>query len=377
MVAQRDVGLDPVAVTKLGFPWADGHFAADEVDEVDGITYRHVRFDRVREVGVAGRVERAIEEFAPLVADEGAAVLHPTTPFENGQIALGLRDGFGIPVVYEVRGFLEDTWLSRYPDEALATDRYRLHRETEGWVAAAADHVVTLGHAMKRDLVSRGVEPDRITVVQNAVDPDDFRPRGRDQTLATELGVDGRTVLGYVSSLVPYEGVQYLLEAVAMLRNRGRDVAALVVGDGPDRARLEQVAADLGLESAALFTGRVAPSDVRRYYELIDVFVVPRTTDRVCQFVTPLKPVEAMALERCVVVSDVPALAETVTVGETGFTFTAEDPHSLAEVAERLVADSELRRVVGARAREVVVSERTWRQNAERYREIYASLGAV
>jgi glycosyltransferase involved in cell wall biosynthesis len=376
MLAQRAVGLDPVGLTKPGFPWAQGHLDARPSDEVDGIVYHHLRFDRLREVGTASHVEFALQAMAPIIERLRPAVLHPTTPFDNGQVALALRTVYDVPVVYEVRGFLEDTWLSRYSEEASATDRYLLHRATEGRVAGLADHVVTLGQAMKEDLVSRGVPPERITVVPNAVDVEEFRPTGDDRGLARELGIEGKVVMGYVSSLVPYEGVRYLLQAVAVLRDRGYDVAALIVGDGPDRAPLQRLAEELDLARFARFTGRVPPADVSQYYELMDLFVVPRTADRVCRFVTPLKPVEAMAMERCVVVSDIPALAETVRVGETGFTFEVENAGSLADVAEGLVEDRELRRQVGQRARAFVAAERSWTRNAETYRRIYRSIGA-
>lgn len=377
MLAQRGVGLDPIAVTKIGYPWAQGHLDAGPSDEVDGITYHHLPFDRVREVGTAVHVEHAVAAMSPMVERLRPAVLHPTTPFDNAQIALALRDLHDVPVVYEVRGFLEDTWLSRYPDEAAGTDRYLLHRQTEGRTAARADHVVTLGTAMRDDLVARGVDPQRITVVPNAVDAEDFRPTGTDHGLGRRLGLGDAVVLGYVSSLVAYEGVRYLLEAVALLRDRGRDVVALVVGDGPDRPNLERLAQELGITPFTRFTGRVPPTDVPGYYELIDLFVVPRTLDRVCRYVTPLKPVEAMAMQRCVLVSDIPALAETLEVGETGFTFEPESARSLADVAEGLVEDSGKRQEVGRRAREFVVAQRSWRHNAEAYRRIYRSLGAV
>ena len=377
MLAQREIGLDPIGLTKIGYPWAQGHLDAGPTDVVDGITYHHLPFDRLRDVGTAVHVEHAVAAMSPVLQRLRPAVLHPTTPFDNAQVALALRAVHDVPVVYEVRGFLEDTWLSRYPAAAAGTDRYRLHREAEGRAASAADHVVTLGFAMRDDLVARGVDPERITVVPNAVDPDEFRPSGKDAGLRTHLGLGDAAVLGYVSSLVPYEGVRYLLEAVALLRDRGHDVMALIVGGGPDRPNLERRADELGIAPFARFTGRVSPSQVRDYYELIDLFVVPRTLDRVCRYVTPLKPVEAMAMERCVLVSDIPALAETVTVGETGFTFMAESASSLADVAEGLVIDPGTRHDVGRRAREFVVGERSWRNNAETYRRIYRSLGAA
>ena len=104
---------------------------------------------------------------------------------------------------------------------------------------------------------------------------------------------------------------------------------------------------------------------------------MPRTNDRVSQLVTPLKPYEAMATERALVVSGVAALREIVVDGETGRTFTPEDPISLADVLEPLLDDPAERARLGAAARRWVAANRTWDQNGQRYLALYRELGAA
>jgi glycosyltransferase involved in cell wall biosynthesis len=105
--------------------------------------------------------------------------------------------------------------------------------------------------------------------------------------------------------------------------------------------------------------------------------VVPRTPDRVCQLVTPLKPVEAMASGLCVVASDVRALAEIIRPDVTGALTIPQDPRSLADTLEHLVCRPDLRRKLGEGAREWVAADRTWAHNAARYKDAYARLGAI
>jgi glycosyltransferase involved in cell wall biosynthesis len=152
----------------------------------------------------------------------------------------------------------------------------------------------------------------------------------------------------------------------------------LLVGEGEERATLEAEANRLGLDDGTvIFTGRVPHGEIQRYYSIIDVFVVPRTNDRVSRLVTPLKPFEAMALERAVVVSGVDALVEIVSDGETGLTFRPEDATNLADVVEPLLEDPGRRAALGTAARAWVTAHRTWRQNGERYRALYERLGAA
>ena len=184
-------------------------------------------------------------------------------------------------------------------------------------------------------------------------------------------------MVGVVSSLVPHEGIGTLLEATAILRARRVPARALIVGDGPERAALQRQAAEADLAHAAVFTGRVPAAKVRQFHALLDIFVVPRTPDRVCQLVTPLKPVEAMASGLCVVTSDVKALAEIVKPEVTGALTIPEDPVALADSLELLLSSPDIRRKLGDNAREWVARDRTWAHNAARYRDAYARLGAT
>jgi glycosyltransferase involved in cell wall biosynthesis len=379
-LAQRAAGLDPHMATRAGFPLTEGRAGAPTRERVEGVPYYRIHPDMPLTGAPDGLATRTAAGLDALVAELRPAVLHPTTNYLNAQVALALRERYPLQVVYEVRGFLEETWVSRTRGESATADRYLGARAVETACMAAADAVVTLSETMKADIVSRGIPPERVVVVPNAVDPTKFAPRPRDEALFSRLGFEkGETVLGYVSSMVSYEGIGYLVEATRILRDRGRRVRLLLVGDGEERGALEERASDLGLldTGVARFTGRVPHGDVGAYYSLIDLFVVPRTNDRVSQLVTPLKPYEAMAMERCLVVSGVGALLEMVQDGETGTSFVPEDPISLADAVEPLLDAPAERARLGANARAWVLENRTWGRNAELYRALYERLGAV
>ena len=308
------------------------------------------------------------------------AVLHAASNYANAMIALALGERYGLPVVYEVRGFWEDTWLSRHPDgtELASSELYRRSRDLETRCMQAADLVVTLGEAMREEIVARGIPAEKVLIVPNAVSEEFLQPLPDADALRKELGIaPNEHVVGEVSSLVPHEGIGTLLEATRLLRERGLPVRALIVGDGPERPALQRQAADLGLAEAAIFTGRVPAAKVREFHALLDVFVVPRTPDRVCQLVTPLKPVEAMASGLCVVTSEVKALAEIIKPDVTGALTIPQDPVALADSLELLVCSPDIRRKLGDNAREWVARDRTWAHNAARYRDAYARLGAL
>ena len=338
---QLEVGLAPEMATRAGFPRNEGIRGVPGTSVVDGVTYHRILPDLDPRVAIDALVAAYAAAARPLVESVRPAVLHPASNHVNAQVALALRDAYGLPVVYEVRGFLEETWRSRAGADAEASDRYRASREVETACVREADAVVTLSETMRQDLLARGgIEPDRIVVVPNAVDVDRFVPGPRDPALAARLGIGDDPVVGYISSFTGYEGIRYLIAATAELRHRGRRVRCLLVGDGEDRSALEAAAVTAGVDDGTvIFTGRVPHDRILDYYRLIDVFVVPRTNDRVSQLVTPLKPYEAMAMERALVVSGVGALLEIVADGQTGRSFRPEDPIDLADIMEPLLDD--------------------------------------
>jgi glycosyltransferase involved in cell wall biosynthesis len=376
-LAQRLAGMDPHVSTRIGFPVTAGAIDGRETVTVDGVPYHRLlpwvmpgRMDRVYQTHLR-YAARLTERLQP-------AVLHAASNYANAVIALALRETTGLPVVYEVRGFWEDTWLSRHAANAdlKLSDRYVRTRALETRCMTDADLVVTLGEAMREEIIQRGVPADNVIIVPNGVSEAFLRPLPDGAALRASLGIQpDEHVVGLVSSLVAHEGIGTLLEAVRILNDRGVKTRALIVGDGPERTALQRQAAALGLN--AIFTGRVPSASVRDYHAALDVFVVPRTPDRVCQLVTPLKPVEAMASGLPVVVSSVRALSEIVHDRETGLLSPPLDAGELADRLQQLLASPDLRAKLGANARDWVARDRTWAHNAARYREAYQRLGAL
>jgi glycosyltransferase involved in cell wall biosynthesis len=379
VLAQRAAGLDPQVVTRCGYPVTQGRIDGRRLVMLDGISY-HRLLPPLLPRRVDDAADLGLKMAAALTSRIRPAVLHAASNFANAKIALRLRERYGLPVVYEVRGFWEDTWLSRHPDgdRLAASELYRGNRDLETGCMLAADLVVTLGEAMRDEIAARGVPAEKILIVPNAVAEEFLRPLPDAAALRRQLNIDpGEYVVGVVSTLTPHEGIGTLLEATSILRSRGLPVRALIVGDGPERAALQRQAAACGLAQAAMFTGRVPAAKVREFHALLDVFVIPRTPDRVCQLVTPLKPVEAMASGLCVVTSEVNALTEIVKHEVTGVLTVPQDPVSLADRLEYLLYSPDIRRKLGNNAREWVARDRTWTHNAARYRDAYARLGAT
>ena len=222
-------------------------------------------------------------------------------------------------------------------------------------------------------MTARGIPPEKITVIPNAVDRHTFAGPGTpDRALAGRLGLIGKTVLAFFGSFYFYEGLHLLLQALPMLLQRQADLAVLLLGGGPEENNLREMARDLGFGENVVFAGRLAHEEMQRYYDLADLFVFPRVSMRLTELVTPLKPLEAMAQERIVVASNVGGHRELIRDRQTGYLFPPNDAERLVEGVLGALADRPSWPRIRARAIEFIDTERSWTHSVARYAEVYA-----
>ncbi|TDE15924.1 glycosyltransferase [Jiangella asiatica] len=354
------------AVTRLGFPYdrwkASDTSTVPDVDHVDAIPYHRLLEDGVRQYPqypLASYVDRFERGVRRLATEHRASLIHASSFYVAGMAGLTAARRLGLPFVYEMRGLEELMKVSRDPAFE-GSDRHRFLDRLETGVAAAADRVFVITEALGREMARRGVSDDRIVVVPNGVHVDRFQPMERDRALEAELGLVGKTVIGYVGGLVDYEGLDILLEAVAGLKETRDDIHVVIVGDGPSQRMVHEQAARLRLGDMVTFTGRVPHDQVTRYLSLVDIAPFPRLPLPVCELISPIKPFESMAMAKAIVVSDVAALTEFVDDGVTGRVFRKGDPDDLRGVLEQLLDAPQQRRKLGRAAREWVVRERDW-----------------
>ena len=297
-------------------------------------------------------------------------IVHAHSPASTGAEGLRMARRFGAAFVYEVRGF-RTLSAAAERDETVHTNAATA---CEIKVAKKADRVVAICEGIAQQLIRGGVSDSKITIVPNAVNGAEFQPLVRNEQLAAELAVQEHVVFGYVTNVRRLEGLQTAIQAWPQVKKEIPNAVFVLVGDGTYVGQLQGLARKRGVEDSWRFVGRVPHSEVRAYYSLFDVFVVPRIPQPVCQIVTPLKPLEAMAMGIPVVASDVFALREMVDDGKTGLLFTAGDPASLASVCVRIGTDPHLRDQLVKAASLWVKTEREWSVVAGRYANVYRPL---
>jgi glycogen synthase len=367
--AQRNAGIDPVALTS---PKQGG---ADRGDVIDDIGYLRVagRIDGslgAPLIGESRLMRRVARRVARELVSRQIAVLHAHSPVLNGLPCLWVGRRAGIPVVYEVRA----PWEEAAVDSGKHTERsprYRTIRMLESWMLRRADAVVAISMQLAEAVVSRGVTRSKVFHVPNGVDVANFMPMAADEALRRAHGLEGKVVFGFVGGFNRYEGLDILVRAFAILAARAPQARLLLVGDGPAKAAVCAEVRRLGLAAQVVVAGPVAYADVRRWYSLCDVLVYPRRASRLTELTTPLKPLEAMAMGKIVVGSDVGGLRELIRAGETGLLFRPGDAEALGHLLGDVTQQLHSRSVLGEAARRWVCAERDWWQLTPIYARAY------
>jgi PEP-CTERM/exosortase A-associated glycosyltransferase len=363
---QHKLGWETLQVTT---PRQGESAAADEV--VEG--FRFLRTSGGRKLGLAGElaataraVKAAVEAFRP-------DVIHAHSPVLTALPALLTAKTRGVPIVYEIRALWEDAAVDHGSTSA-DSPRYRVSRMLETFALRRVDHVTVICTGLRNEMATRGLSSADVTVIPNAVDVErfEFAP-DPDPEVRGELELGDAPTIGFAGSFYGYEGLDYLLETVKLLRSRSMDVRAVLLGGGPEDERLRRRSNELGLDGSVRFLGRVDNARVRRYYGAIDVLVYPRRKTRLTDMVTPLKPLEAMAAGKLVLASDVGGHRELVRDGDTGTLFRADDVLALADAVSRLFADKAAWSAMRDRGRRYVTVERTWARSVAEYRGAYRS----
>jgi len=251
----------------------------------------------------------------------------------------------GIPGVLEVNAPL--------PEEQ---HRYRDLHDTAGAVEVArsaveaATVVVTVSEPLRRWVLDvSGADPAKVHVVPNGVDVARFGPPSH------RTGPEEAVTFGFVGTLKPWHGLDVLVDALPLVDPAVR-WRLLVVGDGPERAMLEERSS--GVAGEVELVGAADPGAVPALLRRVDVAVAPYPGS--ATYFSPLKLYEYLAAGLAVVATDVPPVTGVIEHGRTGLVVRPDDPAALAAGLSELAADPRRRRVLGRRGRALVEHRHTW-----------------
>ncbi|MCE9619809.1 MAG: glycosyltransferase family 4 protein [Planctomycetes bacterium] len=244
------------------------------------------------------------------------------------------------PFVFELR----DLWPESIRVVGAMKDSFALDmlEKLELFLYRRADRIISVTHAFKRNLISRGINGDKIKVVTNGVDSSRFMPQKRDQELAKQLGLEGRFVGGYIGTHGLAHALETVLDAAKMAQDEGdQSLAFVLLGDGAKKAELKAKSAQMGLKNVH-FVDSVAKDEVPRYWALLDVAIIHLRRSPLFETVIPSKLFECMGMGIPVLHGVAGESAEIVESEGVGIPFPPEDAAALLASMRKLQSDKKL-----------------------------------
>lgn len=261
-----------------------------------------------------------------------------------------------VPFVLEIR----DIW----PESITAVGAMkrgflvRVLESLERKMYASADHIVAVGKGYRDNVAAKADVSDRISVIYNGVDGDQFAPATPDEEFRKQYGMAGRFLCSYVGTIGMAHGLETVLDAAEKLEAAGRtDVGFLLVGDGARRESLQQECEARGLSEFVRFTGRLPKSEMPRVLASSDTLLVHLRACDLFTTVIPSKIFEAMAMQRPIIMGVRGESADIVREANAGLEMEPGNADSLVDCVDRLSTDSELYHSLSASARRFVLEE--------------------
>jgi colanic acid biosynthesis glycosyl transferase WcaI len=279
----------------------------------------------------------------------------------------------GVPFVFEVR----DLWPESLAAVGIGNRNSLLHRSLAriaGFLYRSCDRLVVVSPAFKDYLVEHWQVPvEKIFVVENGVETSLFSRLTPNAAIRRSLGAEEKFVASYIGTMGNAHGLETLLEAATLLRERAPQVLFLLVGEGAEKARIVSLARSRGLRNVR-FVGQQARDKIPAYITASDTCLVLLKKSELFKTVLPTKMLEFMSCARPVILGVDGHARKVMEQANAGIFITPEDPAALADAVVRLAADPALRESLGRNGRQHVLQHFSRQNTAKLYLDVLQDL---
>lgn len=278
-------------------------------------------------------------------------IIHSHVAIPDGFAGLLLKNKcFNKPLIVTIHG------------QDLQNTIYRNKRcfKAVGKVIKSADKIITVSTKLKRIADSNFGFKENIKVINNGIDPSEVPGQSEKENKPHE------TIILSVSNLIESKGIDLNIEAISKIINKCSHLKYYIIGDGPEKRKLQSMAIELGLANIIIFLGRISHEEVLHYMMEADIFSLPSWNEGF-----GVVYIEAMSCGKPVVACQGQGIEDVIKHNENGILVKPRDVDSLATELNRLIVQPEEAKLIGKKARETVLSKFTWENNAKQTIKLY------
>lgn len=263
---------------------------------------------------------------------------------------------YGIPLIVEANE------VSGIEDRARKQSFKRLCDLFEKKLFRQAKAIFTVSSHLKRMIEEKKIDGNKVFVLPNAIDLDNVKITRDVNKLRESLGLNGKIVIGFGGWFDHWDRLDFLLDVYIELARENKDIAVLLIGDGPAVATLKDTIRERGLEKSVVFTGAVPKKDMFSYLSLLDIAILPHSN----KFGSPVILFEIMGLKKPIVAPRLAPIEDVLTDKVNALLFNPLDKAGCMEALRQFIDSEEKRRIFSDNSFELLVREHTWVNNSKK-----------
>jgi glycosyltransferase involved in cell wall biosynthesis len=275
---------------------------------------------------------------------------------------------YKIPYFVEVN-YLSDTLLVRKRTKLLQW----LQRIVERRVLNNAAGLFVITKYVRDGCLKMKIDPKKVIITPNAIDQSSIKIAKEKVSLKKQLNIEKELIIGFVGGFYEWHGLDFLVEVGEKLLHKNQNLRFLLVGDGPLKEKIQLMVDELGITDKFIFPGKINHENLWSYLNLFDIAVIPKTNE----YGSPVKLFEYMAIGSAVIAPSVGPVKEIITDNENGVLFQSEDKDDFIEKMLYMINDTKKRQIIGAKAKEYVYKNHTWKNNSDKILNQYNQINSV
>ena len=361
-----------ICATRYGYPYDRevGYYGKDvtKITKYGNVKYVKLINDKssnFNTLNILEYIKQYIIETINFCIDNNIKIVHATTNYWNGIVAVCTAKYLGIKCIYELRELWNENIMLQRP-EVLYSDVVKMMSVQEKNILNDVDKIIVLNDIQNKDNDKKvEVLYDGCTI--NIVDNKKVKDK-----LLDKHELKYKIIIGYIGTLSNDEGIEYILKCLKLLNND--NITFVVIGDGPYKGYMMDFIKLNSLEDNVLYLGKLAHEEAIQYYEIFDMCIYPKKKCDLHELKSSFKLVEALSYGKPVITTMLGASSEIIIDGTNGLISAVDDVNDLLDKIKMLISNNELRLTLGSGAKEWTSKNRNWITICNKLANIYDEL---
>ena len=379
-------------VTRYGYPYdrETSYYNKDPEENYSNNGVKYIKLlnkdDNYNNNNIIEYLKKYILSIINLCISNNVKIIHSTSNYWNGVTGYYAAKYLGIKSIYEIREFWNEK--AAYNNiELKESDMIKMMVNIEQKIYEGVDKILTINNCMKNRLIGKNIDKEKIVVISDSVDLEVYNKiEHNNQNLREKYNFnEDNFIIGFVGSINLYEGIDNIIEVIKMLKENYFNIVFFVIGDGIYKHEMLSKISKHQLKENFIHVDKLCHPEVIKHYDMFDLLIYPRKDCNVSNLTGSYKILEAMILEKPVIVSEIESTIELFNINSENKEpeFISDDfvvyckPDDINDLYEKtvgLINNKELRDKIGCNSKKKIIKDYNWNKTSKKIRKVYHEL---